>query len=156
VGGLHSRNKGKRFEREVANAFKRVFGETVRRGWQSRGGQDDPDVIMPGLWVECKHYGRKVDLQAAHRQAKMDLSAALSTGREAVRKLPAVAHKTDRTIPMVTMSMDDFITLLLTLKARDCDVLCNGKFANGLDSGQSGLSACIAGRAGVHDEGEEE
>ncbi len=74
--GLASRRKGRRGEQEVARILREGLPEiadTIRRGWQSRVGCDDPDVCgVPGFWTEVKT-GKQPNMRAAYKQA---LSAA--------------------------------------------------------------------------------
>ena len=54
--GRNSRRKGKAWERAVANDMKKIFGQGVRRGWQSRQGDDEADNEgVPLMWIEAKH-----------------------------------------------------------------------------------------------------
>lgn len=53
--GLMQRRKGRRFEQDVATAFRQRWPHlTVRRAQQS-GGAFEPDVVVEGvpLWTEC-------------------------------------------------------------------------------------------------------
>lgn len=69
--GRASRNKGKRWERAVASDFRAVLGDRVRRGWQSRLGDDEADNEgIPLLWVECKHGKGASGVRAALAQAE--------------------------------------------------------------------------------------
>jgi hypothetical protein len=66
-----SRTKGKAWEQAVARMLREAMpsaAEQIRRGWQSRKGDDDPDVIAPQLSVECKHRKAPV-VRAALEQA---------------------------------------------------------------------------------------
>lgn len=69
MSGKLSRNKGKGYEREIANELKPYWGENVKRGWQSRAGDEDPDVDGTPFWIECKR-GKKTNHRAAFRQAE--------------------------------------------------------------------------------------
>lgn len=72
--GKLSRDKGARFERDVAKALREVFGEDekVVRGFQSRGGgKEQADVICPIVHPECK-VGARPNLKAALEQAESD------------------------------------------------------------------------------------
>src|SRR5574343_717988 len=69
MSGLMSRNKGKRFEREVAARFRTIYGDKVKRGWQTRAGSKDaPDVCGTPFAIECKHQARP-NVFAAYEQA---------------------------------------------------------------------------------------
>lgn len=60
MSGSKSRNKGRAYEQKIAREY-RDLGHEARRGWQSRQGDDEPDVILesnPEVWIECKHHAR--------------------------------------------------------------------------------------------------
>lgn len=101
-----SRRKGKVWERVVADLMRKVFGkDNVRRGWQSRSGKDEADVICPYFWVECKNR-KQVNVFDALEQADNDKD---------VGKVPiAVCKHGKYNNPLVAMKLDDFINLLLT------------------------------------------
>lgn len=100
--GLRSRRKGATWERELVHRFAPLVPEaSVRRGAQARGGDEAPDVDVPGLWVEAKH-GRKVNLRAALTQARRDASAG---------RVPIAVCKDDRCEPVVVLGLEDFLTL---------------------------------------------
>jgi hypothetical protein len=99
--GKSQRDKGKRFERQVAAALRDVAGDT-RRGWQTRSGSDEPDVICGALgdcWLECKT-GARPNIVAAMEQARRDAPA----GRAPV----AITHW-DRSVTLVTMDWCDWL-----------------------------------------------
>ena len=68
MSGLRSRRKGAGFEREVAAMFRPIYGEEVRRGYQTRDGSEAPDVDLTPWWIECKR-GKKPNPRAALKQA---------------------------------------------------------------------------------------
>jgi hypothetical protein len=82
--------------------------EDIRRGWQSRTGDDEADITsLPyGLWAECKHH-KQVGLRAALRQAEAGCPAG---------KLPVVFGKDDRKPAVVLMYMDDWELLVRRLR----------------------------------------
>lgn len=94
------RVKGKVWERAVANLLKPLFGDSVKRGFQSRSGRDGCDVEGTPYWIECKH-GVLVNLRAAMRQAVED-----SDGR-----IPVVVAKDNRSEPLVVMRLSDWVAL---------------------------------------------
>ncbi len=99
--GKLSRNKGKRFERAIATKL-RELGLETRRGWQTRSGSDDPDVICDALgdcWIECK-VGARPNVVAAMEQAR----EAAPAGRAPV----AITHW-DRGATLVTMDLEDWL-----------------------------------------------
>lgn len=100
-----SRDKGARFEREVARLFK-DWGYNAERSAQHCGktGQA-PDVIgVPGIHIECKHVER-MSLYDWYNQAKNDAEAS-GTGN-----LPTVIHKQNNKPILVTMEFNDWIRL---------------------------------------------
>ncbi len=102
--GRAERDKGARWEREVARHVREYFGEDARRGAQCRDGADTPDVIgMPGYWPECKASGRGINAIAALAQA-----ARAAHGTELT---PVVFAKVDRKAPIAILDMDDFLEL---------------------------------------------
>lgn len=99
--GMASREKGKRGERELA-ALLRDYGYDCRRGQQFCGRNGDADVVgLPGIHIECKRVER-LDLFAAMRQAKGDARAG---------EMPAVMHRKNGGGWLVTMSLEDWITV---------------------------------------------
>lgn len=96
------RRKGHGFEREVAAAFREVFGDEVRRGLQYRDGADCPDVVVPCFWVECKR-GKRTNLKAALRQAQEVSGKGV---------WPIAVCRDDGEKATVTMSLEDFLDLL--------------------------------------------
>jgi hypothetical protein len=104
MGGRASRRKGHDFERTIVGRLACVFGNgLVRRGLQYRDGTDCPDVVAPGLWIECKR-GRLTNPRAALRQAVSD-----SRGKGL---LPVAVTKDDGDPTHVTMLFDDFADFL--------------------------------------------
>ena len=105
--GRASREKGKRFEREVAIFFKE-HGVNARRTAQYCGktGQAGDVEGVPGIHVECK-YVEKLNLEAAYQQSIRDADAA---GNEEV---PIVIHKRARRQPMVTLALEDWVGMYL-------------------------------------------
>lgn len=106
--GRASREKGKRFEREVANFFKSYGIKTARRTAQFCGktGQSGDVEGVPGVHVECKNV-EKLNIDAAYQQSVRDAEAA---GRG---EYPIVVYKKSRKPAMVTMSLEDWIVMYL-------------------------------------------
>jgi len=103
TAGTHARRKGRRWEQALAARLRAVFADPdIRRGLQSRGGAEAPDVDVPGLWIECKHH-RRVNLRAALAQA---VTAA------PVGRIPVAICKDDRSTPLVVLRLDDFLHLM--------------------------------------------
>jgi hypothetical protein len=120
--GLSNRARGKTFERECATSLRSVFGDTVRRGLQSRDGADAPDVLIPveaGLWVECK-YSPTASVAAALIQATLAEHAHRGLHPEAPKRAPVVIvdkpHKGppgSRALPpVVGMYLPDYLRVL--------------------------------------------
>lgn len=104
--GKSEREKGKRWEREVARDMRQALpGCHVVRGWQARAGSDAPDVDGTPFWVECK-VGKRPPLRPALQQA-------VEASVEAGDKRPVVAVvKSDRQPPLVLMHYDDWLDLV--------------------------------------------
>ncbi len=103
---MNSRNKGARFERELAKALK-GYGYDCRRGQQYCGANGDADVVgLPGIHIEAKHVER-LNIYDAMAQAVRDC-------RES--ELPAVFHRKNYCETLVTMRLDDWIKLY-----RECE-----------------------------------
>ena len=95
---MNSREKGKRYEREIANHFK-AKGYDARRGQQYCGANGDADVVgLPFVHIECKHRER-LDLYEAMDQAVGD-------AREGEK--PVVIHRKDYKSSLVTMRLEDW------------------------------------------------
>lgn len=86
---VNSKQKGARFEREVANAFKDAGFTEARRSAQYCGNTGEAADVMgvPELWIECKHYKDKEWDDEWYAQAKRD---------RPLGQVPIVIHKTDR------------------------------------------------------------
>ena len=100
---INSKQKGARFERQLASLF-REYGYEARRTAQYCGNTGDAsDVVgLPGLHIEAKHQ-EQMRLYEWMSQAKRDSEG---TGR-----LPAVFHKKNNAEILVTMTLDDFMNL---------------------------------------------
>ena len=104
--GKYSRDKGARFEREIANRLKEVFGpRTTRSSGQCFKGDLRADVDCPEIWVECK-VGKRPNIKAALEQAE-EAEAGAKTG-----KSPVAICKWDRQEPIASMRLDFFIELI--------------------------------------------
>lgn len=100
---INSKQKGARFERELAAKF-REHGYEARRTAQYCGNTGDAsDVIgLPGIHIEAKHQ-ETMRLYDWIAQAKAD-----SAGSD---KLPAVFHKKNYSSILVTLELDDFMQI---------------------------------------------
>lgn len=103
MSGRFSKEKGKRFERELARAL-RSYGYEARRSAQYNGktGEAADLLGMPGLHIEAKHC-EKMRLYDWYDQAKRDASG---TGY-----IPIVVHRQNNKETLVTMSLEHFITI---------------------------------------------
>ena len=102
---INSKQKGARFERQLASKF-REYGYDARRTAQYCGNTGDAsDVVgLPGIHVEAKHVER-LNIYEAIAQAKRDAAAG---GGNA---LPAVFHKKNHAEILVTMELETWFNL---------------------------------------------
>lgn len=99
---VNSKQKGARFERNLATILKNEYGYDCRRGQQYCGANGDADVIgLPGIHIEAKHQER-MQLYDWVSQAKRD-------AREG--EIPAVFHKKNNAEILVTLTLDGFMKL---------------------------------------------
>ena len=113
MGKIDSRQKGARFERQLAGMF-RNYGYQARRTAQYCGNTGDAsDVVgLPGIHVEAKHV-EQMRLYEWMEQAERDSKG---TGQ-----LPAVFHKKNHAEVLVTMRLDDWIQLYREWEAGESD-----------------------------------
>lgn len=98
---VNSREKGARYERELAGQF-REYGFDARRGQQYSGANGDADVVgLPGLHIEAKRR-EKMQLYDWMAQSVRDARAG---------ELPVVMHRASRCETLVTMRLPDFMQL---------------------------------------------
>ena len=102
--GKMSRDKGKRFERQLARIFREYGYSDSRRTAQYCGNTGDAsDVIgLPGIHVEAKHQ-EKMKLYDWMDQAKRDSK---NTGN-----MPVVFHRKNNHEILVTMQLDTFFDI---------------------------------------------
>jgi hypothetical protein len=104
--GRSQRQKGCRGERKLATELRAWFPEyasVIRRGWQSRRGSDESDILgIPGYHLEHKS-GAQPNVRAALRQAVED---------SAGRGIPVAVVRDDRREPFVALRAADFWPLL--------------------------------------------
>lgn len=100
-GGLNSRQKGCRGEREAA-AFLREHGIGARRGQQFSGSKDSPDVVhdLEGFHLEVKRTER-LSLYDAMAQAVADCG----------ERVPVVFHRRNHSDWLVILRAEDFLKL---------------------------------------------
>lgn len=106
---VNSKQKGARFERQLASRF-REYGYYARRTAQYCGNTGDAsDVVgLPGIHIEAKSVER-MQLYDWMAQAKRD-SAGTNT-------LPAVFHKKNNASILVTMEFEDWMRLFTEWEA---------------------------------------
>ena len=97
---INSRDKGARFERQLAKRL-RDFGFEAERGCQHAGGKDSPDIKsnMAGIHIEAKNV-EHLNVWSALEQSKRD------AGED---EIPVVMFKRNRSDIYVTMPLDDFV-----------------------------------------------
>ena len=103
--GKMSREKGKRGERWIANYLKDK-GYDAHRSAQFCGKTGDAaDVVgLPHIHIEAK-WCERVQIRVWYEQAVRDCEAA------GHGDIPVVVHKVNRDIPLVTMSLEDFMKI---------------------------------------------
>lgn len=103
---INSKQKGARFERQLARIFRDYGYDDARRTAQYCGNTGDAsDVVgLPGLHVEAKHC-EQMRLYEWMAQAKNDAHK----GGKGL--LPAVFHKKNNAEILVTMELDAFMNL---------------------------------------------
>jgi hypothetical protein len=98
---MNSRQKGAAGERELAKVL-RSHGYETRRGQQYCGSNGDADVVgLPGVHIECKRVER-LNLEDAMAQSRADARPG---------EIPVVMHRKNNCKWLVTLSIDDFMTL---------------------------------------------
>ena len=103
---VNSREKGARFERELAGRLREYGYADARRTAQYCGSSGDAsDVVgLPGVHIEAKHC-EKMQLYDWVAQAKRD-AAAGGTGA-----LPAVFHRKNHAEVLVTMELESWMQI---------------------------------------------
>ena len=102
---INSKQKGKRYELEIAKYFKDLGFENARRSVQYNGKVEEgqADVVgVPFLHIECKH-NESLNIEKALQQAIRD------NGEK--NRIPVVIHRKNGEKSKVTMTLDDFSML---------------------------------------------
>lgn len=108
------RDKGARYERLIKNRLQEVFeDEHVVRGNQ-RFAAFQPDVVIPGYWVECTH-SKSPRINAKIKQALRDLNK--TPDPEQKNKVPMIVSRQDREGDWVTVPLEHFLLLLKISRA---------------------------------------
>ncbi len=98
---MNSRQKGARFEREVAGRL-REYGYPARRGQQYCAANGDADVVgLPRIHIECKAVER-LNLYDAMSQSKRDAKGG---------EIPVVMHRKNYCPLLVTMEFETWMEL---------------------------------------------
>ena len=99
---VNSKQKGARYEREVALLL-RNHGYEARRSVQYSGRvEESADVVgLPYIHIECKHYANRAFDYDWLDQAK----------RDAKDNIPVVIHRTDNHRNIVTMDFEDWMRI---------------------------------------------
>ncbi|EXG84458.1 hypothetical protein K413DRAFT_1199 [Clostridium sp. ASBs410] len=108
LGKINSRDKGANGERELANILKE-YGYKTHRGQQYCGDTGAADVVgLPQIHIECKRVER-LNIYDAIEQAKSNAEAKEIPFGEC--NLPAVFHRKNKREWLVTMPLNDWITI---------------------------------------------
>lgn len=93
--GLSQRNSGKSFERTVATRMRQIFDDLdVKRGWQTRQGIEEPDVLTPVVSIECKFHksfswsDAVTAVDQIHKDATPDTYEVVYVKRKAIKGKP--------------------------------------------------------------------
>lgn len=107
---INSKQKGARFERELARKLREYGYSEARRTAQYCGNTGDAsDVVgLPYLHIEAKH-NERLNIYDAMAQAKRDAGAK--------GLIPAVFHKKNYCNILVTMELDDFMKIYTEFEA---------------------------------------
>lgn len=100
--GKLSRNKGKRYERELAN-YLSDNGFPSRRGQQFSGGGDSPDVVSEEF---------PFHIEAKRTERLMLYDAMTQSIRDAGDKPPCVIHRKNNSESLFTCRLSDLVALL--------------------------------------------
>lgn len=104
---INSKQKGKRYELEIAKYFKELGFDKARRSVQYNGQAEEgqADIVgVPFLHIECKH-NESLNVEKALQQAIRDNQASKKS------RIPVVIHRKNGEKSKVTMTLDDFTKL---------------------------------------------
>lgn len=118
--GLMQREKGKRFEREIAGILRERWPSAIVRRASQAERADNPDVFVEGgppllgrLWLELQD-ARKPTPEAKLEQAERDSSAWFMRREERERRLPIVIwHRLGERSTWATMRLTTLLRLYL-------------------------------------------
>ena len=114
--GRGARQKGFQFERDIAKAFSEATGMEFKRGLgQTRGGGSEVSDVLPPpgdlrerIHIECKRQ-KRCNIKAAMQQARDDI--AKRQLKAEVSPFPIAVTKNDREATLVTLELEDFLSL---------------------------------------------
>ena len=99
---INSRDKGARFEREVAQWFRdKLYDLEARRGQQFAGGTDSPDVILPNI--------PQLHIEAKMVERLNVYDAMLQSIRDAGSKIPSVFMRKKGKEMLVVIRAEDIV-----------------------------------------------
>ena len=105
---MNSKRKGSEGERSLARKLREYGYEDARRSQQYAGINGDADVVgLPNIHIECKRVER-LNIYDAIAQSQRD-------ARDG--ELPVVMHRKNHSDWLVTMTLEDWITLYREAKA---------------------------------------
>ena len=108
MGGINSKQKGNRGERELAKLLRSHGFQDAKRGQQYTGSPDSPDVVgIPGFHIESKFLASGLNTYKSLEQAKED----------AGENIPLVFHrrisKSETNLPwLVVLEAEDFLRII--------------------------------------------
>ena len=109
---INSKQKGARFERQLASVLRSYGYDNARRTAQYCGNTGDAsDIVgLPHIHIEAKHQ-EAMRLYDWIAQAKRDAAAS------GENRLPAVFHKKNNAAILVTMELEDWINIYREFEA---------------------------------------
>lgn len=104
MGKINSKQKGARFERQIANMLREYGYDDARRTAQYCGNTGDAsDVVgLPGVHIECKHQERMMLYDW--------MDQAIRDSRN-TPNFPVVVHKKNNADILATMRFEDFMEM---------------------------------------------
>ena len=112
--GASQRRKGHNYEREIAREY-RKRGLDAKRGQQSRDGNEDSDVVSPGLSIECKCRAKCPNVFDAMAQAIEGVKT---------DETPIVHVRVDRRGDLVVLRLEDWFEFLESKRCKDDGGCC--------------------------------
>jgi Holliday junction resolvase len=97
------RDKGARYEREIAHKLGKVLGTQLRRNITQYQAKSQPDIVAGNLAIECKRRARIGHVYEWLEQARA----------AAGERLPVVVARADHKPDIVIMDLSTFVQLLV-------------------------------------------